>query len=355
MKKVLAGLLAAVMLLGVGAVGAVGAAAADDAPALRVIEIYNGAHITVKAGEAVLLKMKDGSPIFEGSDVQYLENLSVTGYYKTDAVNFGYGTGDHQIPFYYNVDDLYNNLDGQRGEGALVHGDYPGFKSTTSNNRVTVTYANNIVLITEGQHNEDHTIRSSSGTQYCAVYLAPQEATEFECETFIRFATLYTNGASGALLKEENVEIIPGIRFKVTVEAVGYTLTYDPLGGVGGPGKQTGIKAGTTVDLSEAKPKPTREGYIFMGWSLYLGNNGLALEPNSSVVMNRDMTAYAIWLEASSWDKFVDWLYNTPAGTAIKFFTDTAVGKVITAVVNPVVSFFVGVITMFFDGTGAAW
>jgi len=62
MRKLLAVLLAAMMLCGMLAVGA---SAEDDLNHVsRVIEIYEGAHITMHVGENVALKRADGQPLW---------------------------------------------------------------------------------------------------------------------------------------------------------------------------------------------------------------------------------------------------------------------------------------------------
>ena len=69
-----------------------------------------------------------------------------------------------------------------------------------------------------------------------------------------------------------------------------YTLTYNANGGTGGPAAQAGIETGATVTLA-ATGLPTREGYVFGGWSATSGGKTAI----TSIVMNGNKTVYAIW------------------------------------------------------------
>ena len=74
-----------------------------------------------------------------------------------------------------------------------------------------------------------------------------------------------------------------------------YTIKYDANGGTNAPSNQT-KESGETINLSEQKP--TRNGYIFLGWS----TNPDATQaesiynPGSSYSEDKDLTLYAVWV-----------------------------------------------------------
>lgn len=71
-----------------------------------------------------------------------------------------------------------------------------------------------------------------------------------------------------------------------------YSVTYDANGGEGAPTNQTKTH-GKTLTLSSVKP--TREGYIFMGWAETSGSTVVAYKPGAAYTDNAAVTLYAIW------------------------------------------------------------
>ena len=103
---------------------------------------------------------------------------------------------------------------------------------------------------------------------------------------------------------EDNTVIVPGA-------AQTFTLTYDANGGQNAPRQQTGIEANTSVNLSTEAP--TRDGAIFMGWSLDGDNEKIykAGEKYPDLLGNTlkiegNTTVYAIWGEDSNGDNVAD-------------------------------------------------
>ena len=92
-----------------------------------------------------------------------------------------------------------------------------------------------------------------------------------------------------------------------------YTISYNANGGSGAPGKQTKTH---DIPLTLSSTKPTRSGYVFMGWydcaeSFFIGFSSLFLA-GGTYTKNSDMTFYARWAEVIT--------LNTP-----KTFTSTSV------------------------------
>ena len=71
-----------------------------------------------------------------------------------------------------------------------------------------------------------------------------------------------------------------------------YTISYNANGGTGSPTSQT-KKYGETIQLSSTKP--TRSGYVFMGWSTSSTATTPSYSPSSSFSTNSNITLYAVW------------------------------------------------------------
>lgn len=78
----------------------------------------------------------------------------------------------------------------------------------------------------------------------------------------------------------------------MTIEAVDktVTITLDPNGGTVTPGTMSFLAGSAIGEL----PTPTRNGYIFSGWSDAKSGTGLIMTPGSLFV-EEDMTLYALW------------------------------------------------------------
>jgi len=81
-----------------------------------------------------------------------------------------------------------------------------------------------------------------------------------------------------------------------------YTLTYDMLGGTGGPAPQANILAGTTVTLATTG-LPTKAGFTFGGWSATSGGTAAI----TSVAMDGNKTVYAVWEKLPEKSAFEQW------------------------------------------------
>lgn len=82
--------------------------------------------------------------------------------------------------------------------------------------------------------------------------------------------------------------------FKVTVNSLSYTVSYNANGGSGAPSSQS-KQHDKTLTLSSVKP--TRDGYTFKGWATSSWASSAQYQPGSSYTGNSDLTLYAVWVE----------------------------------------------------------
>ena len=71
-----------------------------------------------------------------------------------------------------------------------------------------------------------------------------------------------------------------------------YTVSYDANGGKNAPKSQT-VKDGSTLILSSGKP--TRDGYVFFGWSYTKTDQGIDFYPGDEFTDLTGVTLYAVW------------------------------------------------------------
>ncbi len=76
-----------------------------------------------------------------------------------------------------------------------------------------------------------------------------------------------------------------------------YTITYNANGGSGAPESQTKVH-GSTLTLRAARP--TRTGYIFLGWSESRTATSATYQPSEKFTENGNKTLYAIWQSETS-------------------------------------------------------
>ena len=85
-----------------------------------------------------------------------------------------------------------------------------------------------------------------------------------------------------------------------------YTVSYNANGGSGAPSSQTKTH-GTALTLSSTKP--TRNGYIFVGWGTSASDTTSDYSAGGSYTTNADETLYAIW------KKTITLSYNANGGS----------------------------------------
>lgn len=71
-----------------------------------------------------------------------------------------------------------------------------------------------------------------------------------------------------------------------------YTVSYDANGGTGAPSTQTKAE---DVFLVLSKTKPTRDGYVFLGWSTSSTATTVVYSASGTYTANAGVTLYAVW------------------------------------------------------------
>lgn len=102
----------------------------------------------------------------------------------------------------------------------------------------------------------------------------------------------YTDGQAWSLSNNSNYTL-----YAVWSQSViTYTITYNANGGTGAPSNQT---KSSNADLILSSSVPTREGYIFMGWSTSPDGN-LMYSAGGVYFQNVATTLYAVWKKANN-------------------------------------------------------
>lgn len=73
-----------------------------------------------------------------------------------------------------------------------------------------------------------------------------------------------------------------------------YTISYNANRGTGAPGSQKKIYG---IALTLSSTKPTRDGYIFLGWGLSSSTTTVNYQPGGSYTDNVSRMLYAVWAE----------------------------------------------------------
>lgn len=92
-----------------------------------------------------------------------------------------------------------------------------------------------------------------------------------------------------------------------------YTISFNDNGGSGGPGTQTKT-AGTNLTISSTVP--TREGYVFQGWSYAKSAPFADLQPGGTITQDVSFPLYAVWEQGCphsniSSAKSISWCLDT--------------------------------------------
>lgn len=106
----------------------------------------------------------------------------------------------------------------------------------------------------------------------------------------------------------------PYEEYCVYVEGTQYAVTYHGNGGIGVPETQY-KQYGVPINLSETEP--TKEGFLFLGWSKDPSAVSAQWVPNEEYTTDAPMSLYAVWMpesqialrgiDASRWQGDVDW------------------------------------------------
>lgn len=94
-------------------------------------------------------------------------------------------------------------------------------------------------------------------------------------------------------------------------ERIQYNISYDANGGSGAPSDQSKYYD-STITLRSGKP--TREGYIFKGWSTRSTALSADYQPGASYLSNSNLTLYAVWEQIKCYV-----YYNANGGSGAPF------------------------------------
>lgn len=100
----------------------------------------------------------------------------------------------------------------------------------------------------------------------------------------IGFSATINTGINPAIISASGSYALPGITWE-------HTVSYNANGGTGAPGSQKKIY-GSNLTLSSARP--TRDGYVFMGWATSSAGE-VSYMPGSTYGTDVDITLYAVW------------------------------------------------------------
>lgn len=118
---------------------------------------------------------------------------------------------------------------------------------------------------------------------------------------------------------------------------VKYTLTYDANGGKDAPAAQSAETRTGSAKMTISTTKPSREDYVFMGWSRYK-SGGAEYGAGAAIEITGDTTLYAVWAPNNQAPKTGDdsniglWaalagLSMISAGAALVIFRKKSLGK----------------------------
>lgn len=92
-----------------------------------------------------------------------------------------------------------------------------------------------------------------------------------------------------------------------------YTVSYNANGGSGAPSAQTKREG---VDLTLSSTKPTRKGYVFVGWAKSSTAKLAQIQPGATYTSDSSITLYAVWWKCayiyngSTWKAAVPYIYK---------------------------------------------
>jgi len=89
-------------------------------------------------------------------------------------------------------------------------------------------------------------------------------------------------------------EVLDTATVTVTVDAKTYRVSYDANGGTDAPEAQVKTHA---VNLALSGDKPSREGFVFLGWAMDPNAGSADFQPGTNFLLDADTTLYAVWSE----------------------------------------------------------
>ncbi|MBQ4042598.1 MAG: InlB B-repeat-containing protein [Clostridia bacterium] len=179
-------------------------------------------------------------------------------------------------------------------------------KSSSSSQTYTITYNYNYnggpIKTETKNHGETYTISKT----ITPTRPSTETSTTITSYEFYGWATsengVVTYQPGDAYTQNSNLTLyaqwIASIFIKQQADTTVYSVSYDANGGKNAPDPSKGVKSGTTITLSTAKP--TRSGYTFLGWSLDKNDAAADYQPGDSYTVTGAITLYAVWYKKSS-------------------------------------------------------
>ena len=98
---------------------------------------------------------------------------------------------------------------------------------------------------------------------------------------------------------------------------VEYTVSYDLNGGTAADGVDYGPESVNSGDAVLTKAAPTKEGYIFTGWSVNADGTGTRYEAGASFTPTGNVTLYAQWIDEETGPQNVYIFFQTVASDGV--------------------------------------
>lgn len=253
----------------------------------------NNTYANINRKSDIYLKISIDNEVIQGSVVKLyvLNGSNESGVYATSTFNCRYKDSDYYWENYYAYIPISSAIKYQQGSIRLY------YDMTLANGQVFRTTdlgsINAFYINLLGDYTVAYNANGGTG--------APDSQTKYSESRLILSSVIPTRGgytfkgwstsslATSAIYQPgDSYALNSSITLYAVWEANTYSVYYDANGGIGAPQTQTKIH-GQTLTLSDIKP--TREGYVFMGWSTTTG----VYQPGAKYTSNNETTLHAVW------------------------------------------------------------
>ena len=118
-------------------------------------------------------------------------------------------------------------------------------------------------------------------------YGTTYEIKDIKTQTGKQYNGVYSGSLAGTITNTTGVFL--------DFSTIVYTVAYDANGGSGAPGRQEKYHG---IDITLSILKPTKVGYLFLGWNTKADGSGTGYAPGASYAGNEDVPLYAQWKAA---------------------------------------------------------